>query len=155
MKRCSQLAKALCLVVLGACDRRGSTPSPPKGAAPLDRAVNANWMIGEAYRITVATDLGAKVIRFEQVVGKDVGGRSTYTVLDTVVVPRLDSSEVLVGFYCRLHQNSDPRIVAIAVYQDGPLLTTIHRAWQADTLTRRFRQVSVQGINCQNEGQGA
>jgi hypothetical protein len=160
VKRCSQLAKALFLpLVLGACDRRASTPSPPKTAGaeavPSERAVNAGWMIGETYSISVATDHNAKVIRFEQVVGKDLGGRSTFKVLDMLVVAPLDSSEVLVGFYCRLHQNPDARIVAIAVYQDGPLFTTIHRAWQADTLTHRFRHMPVQGIDCQNEGRGA
>jgi len=175
VKHQSGVTTVVCIVLLGGCGRRGSTPAtsssqnPPAAGisraspaetaatnrATSDSAIRAGWMISTAYRISVVGAHDTQVVRFEQLMGRDPRGGAIVRVLDTLVVPPLHSPEVLVGFYCRVHQQPEPAIVAIAVHEDAPVFTRIRRAWRADTLTHRFGKVPLEGIDCHNEGDGA
>jgi hypothetical protein len=146
------LAVTVLTVMLPTCHsapqerRKVEVGTPPETSARADEGVQ--WLVGDRFGMGIASSKSSQVVRLWEI-------RPAVRLLDTLVVPRLDSSEVLVGFYCRRRRSQDSRIVAVAVYADAPLYTTIHSAWQADTVAGRLVATTVAGIDCQNEGGGS
>src|SRR2546426_6419254 len=113
VKHQSGVTTVVCIVLLGGCGRRGSTPAtsssqnPPAAGisraspaetaatnrATSDSAIRAGWMISTAYRISVVGAHDTQVVRFEQLMGRDPRGGAIVRVLDTLVVPPLHSPE--------------------------------------------------------------
>ena len=148
------LALILPTLILPTC-REARQDSPKLGtSATADTLSSArsdegvHWLVGNQFGIGIVSSKTAHVVRLWRI-------QPMVRLLDTLVVPVLDSSEVLVGFYCRRHRSRDATIVAVAVHVDGPVYNTIHKAWQADTVVGRLVPTSVAGIDCQNEGAGA
>ncbi len=124
-------------------ERGTSARSAAKAGAAAAPGEGVQWLIGQRFAVGIVSSHGTNVIRLWQL-------HPAISLLDTLVVPALTSSETLVGFYCRLHHTPDPAIVAVAAHTDAAVYTTIHRAWKADTVTSKLISVSVVGVDCQH-----
>ena len=141
-------ALTLLPILLLACkERTRQHGTPARTSAKAEAAAapgeGVQWLIGERFAVGVVSSHRTNVVRFWQL-------QPGISLLDTLVLPALTSSEVLVGFYCRRHHTPDPAIVAVAAHTDAAVYTTIHQAWKADTVTRKLIPTSVVGVDCQH-----
>ena len=142
------IAFTLLPILLLACEERtAERGTSARGAAKAGVAAapgeGVQWLVGERFAVGLVSSHRTNVIRFWQL-------QPGISLLDTLVVPALTSSETLVGFYCRLHHTPDPAIVVVAAHTDAAVYTTIRRAWKADTVTGKLIPTSVAGVDCQH-----
>ena len=70
-------------------------------------------------------------------------------VHDVLVLPALNSNEMLVTDYCRINGEEDAEILAVGEYDPGLIpLQTIDYAWRANRETKKFEELSSDGIEC-------
>lgn len=70
-------------------------------------------------------------------------------VHDVLVLPTLNSNQMLVTSYCRINGKEDPEILAIGEFETGTIpLKTIDQAWRANRQAAKFEEIATTGIEC-------
>jgi hypothetical protein len=95
------------------------------------------------------------IIAFEKIADESQR-RVKYSLLDILEISDLKQNQEIAYGNCRLNGKSDQEILAIyeASDQDVEYFTQILKAWRANTKTRKIEEISIKGIDCENEVYG-
>lgn len=95
------------------------------------------------------------VIAFEKIVDKSQR-RVKYTLLDILEISDLKQNQYLGYGICRLNEIPDQEIIAIyeSADMDVEFYTHILKAWRANSKTRKIEEISINNLDCMNEGYG-
>lgn len=75
-----------------------------------------------------------------------------FKILDTLIIPNLNKSELITIGYCQINQNNDENLIAIVDKSDSLKIQNIRKVWTANTITNKIEVVNnLNGINCLNE----
>jgi hypothetical protein len=77
-----------------------------------------------------------------------------YKALDAIEVKGIQGDLNFEFNSCRLNGTFDSNILVVYKYTDSEFLNTIYLAWKADFKSRKFVEISTDGIDCFNPGWG-
>ena len=120
---------------------------------------NGGWVV-DLEQDLVVSDISkgkTRMLWLEQVY-REGNAIKYYKVLDVIILPRITHNELLVGRMAMFHYQVDPRIIAIARFNESDhereYLKVVRHAWKVEVWAKKIRPIKTEGIVCINEGYG-
>lgn len=75
-----------------------------------------------------------------------------FKILDTLIIPNLNESQLITIGYCQINENNDENIIAVVDKTDSLKIQNVRKVWTANTITNKIEVVNnLNGIDCFNE----
>lgn len=75
-----------------------------------------------------------------------------YKISDTLIIKKLNKSELITIGYCQINEDNNENIIAIIEKTDSIKVQNIKKAWKANTTLNKIEIINkLDGINCWNE----